>query len=207
MQDEPNVFMLVLSGLAAYGVFRFFKDSSGPTRIAPSPQPPQPARRVLVRRTMPRRVPPAPTPAVHRASREMQLALIQVREAPDFRRAASFVAQAHEVPLAFRQRQYRRFRSLLILHLTSLLNRDVSIDSLMPGLTQVVSGLGIAPFEAEYIRNAAELRLSTATPQAPDFAQQLREAQHEYDEREAGELHGRLDHVRDEPALAARLRG
>ena len=122
-------------------------------------------------------------PAIHRAARDLQLALIQVREAPDFRRAASYATHARDVPLWFRQRQYHRFRTLLVEHFSNLLNAGISVDSVLPGLTQLIGGLGIAPFEADYIRTEAESKLSQATPHAPDFAQQLREAQTSYRSR------------------------
>ena len=91
-----------------------------------------------------------------------------------------FITQAREVPLAFRQRQYQRFRSLLVEHLANLLDHGVSIETVMPGLTQVITGLGVASFEADYIRGEAESRLSQQTTQVPDFAQRLREAQNAY---------------------------
>ena len=131
-----------------------------------------------------RRVPQATySPAVAQAARDMQVALIQIREAPDFRRAASYALQAREVPQSFRQRQFHRFRSLLVSRFTALLQTGASVDALMAGLTQLVSALGLAEFEADYIRQEAESQISRREPVHRDFGQQLREAQSNYRDR------------------------
>ena len=126
---------------------------------------------------------PAFSAAVRNASRAMQLALIQLSEALDFRRAASFALQANGVPAAFRQRQYRRFRPVMVSRFASLVQSGVSAEELMPGLTQLVSALGMAPFEADYIRTDALSQIIPQIPPRPDFGQQLRDAQTAYRSR------------------------
>ena len=163
----PELFAFSVLGSAAYGGYHMLRNVGG---------------LVSTRRRQRTRRPGFP-PAVHRAAHDLQVALIQVRDAPDFRRAASYATHARDVPLWFRQRQYHRFRSLLIEHLANLLNQGLSTETLMPGLTQLISGLGIAPFEADYLRTEAESRLSPQVTQAPDFGQRLREAQTAYRSR------------------------
>jgi hypothetical protein len=87
---------------------------------------------------------------MRQAARSLQLALLQLRQAPDFRRAASYAAHAQQLPLWFRQRIYRRFRSLLADHLAHLLRSGASAEAVMPGLAQLVAALGVASFEADY---------------------------------------------------------
>lgn len=176
----PELIAWSILGSAAYGTYRLVADAchgNGPVRVQ-SP--------IVVRRR-PRGViggaQPAVTATVRQAARNLQIGLMQVREAPDFRRAASYAAHAANVPLWFRQRQYHRFRSLLVEHLAGLLNEGVSTDSLLPGLVQLVSALGIAPFEADYLRTEAESRLTRQSTAAPDFGQRLREAQAAYRSR------------------------
>lgn len=126
---------------------------------------------------------PAVSAAVRNASRAMQLALIQLPDAPDFRRAASFAVQAQAVPAVFRQRQYRRFRPVMVSRFASLMESSVRAEELMPGLTQLVSALGMAPFEADYIRTDAQSQIIPQIPPRPDFGQQLRDAQSAYRNR------------------------
>lgn len=133
--------------------------------------------------TRPRRSRPSVTPAMKLAARNLQLALLYVRQAPDFRRAAAFVAQARLVPAWFRKRQYQRFRPLLVEHFARLLQQGASPESLLPSLQRLIVGLGIADFEADYIRQEA---LSRATPRdrgPTDFSGQLRQAQQSYQQR------------------------
>jgi hypothetical protein len=175
----PELFALGFIGSAIYGGYRLTRAAG--SRALAAVQRHQTRR--LTDQAL-RRVPqPTYSPAVQQAARDMQLALIQVREAPDFRRAASYALQAREVPLSFRQRQYRRFRSLLVSRFTALLQTGVSVDALMAGLTQLVSALGLAEFEADYIRLEAESQVSRREPMRRDFGQQLREAQSNYRDR------------------------
>ncbi len=167
-------------GLAGYGacslaakLFRSVKQAT--RRPTPPVGPPQP---------VPQR-PPQPTfsPAVRGQYRELQVALMQVREAPDFRRAASYAVQAREVPVAFRQQQYRRFRPLLVTRFTERLQNGIAGDVLLPGLQQLVAALGFAEFEADYIRIEAEAQITRREPARRDFGQVLREAQANFRDR------------------------
>jgi hypothetical protein len=130
-----------------------------------------------------RRLGPRITPEIKQAARNMQVAMLQLPGTPDFRRAASHALHAKCVPLAFRQRQYRRFRSQFVEHFARLLSNGAPADALMPGLTQLVTALGIAPFEADYIRQEAEAHVIRPEPSLPDFRQQLQEAHAEYRSR------------------------
>ncbi len=165
-------------GSAAYGFYRMF--GAGVRSLRTGTLMPSAFRR-RASRSSPATTAPAVTHAMKQAALYLQVGLQQVRQAPDFRRTASFVAQAQNVPLWFRQRQYRRFRSLLVDHLAHLLSEGASVESVMPALTELVTGLGVAAFEADYIRTEAESRLSRqdTTPRT-DFGQQLRQAQAEY---------------------------
>jgi len=171
----PELIGWSILGSAAYGAYRLIGDRFRSRRTR------RLASTTLRRGTSPAPTPPAVTAAMKQAARSLQIALQQVRQAPDFRRPASFVTHAQNVPLWFRQRQYRRFRSLLVPHLAHLLGEGASVESVMPALTELVTGLGVAPFEADYIRTEAESRLCRQdnTPR-PDFGQQLRQAQAEY---------------------------
>jgi hypothetical protein len=122
---------------------------------------------------------------MRQAARDLQLALQQLPQAPDFRRAASCALRAREVPIWFRQRQYRRFRPLIVQHLSQVLSRGASREAVMPGLGELVTALGLAEFEADYLRIEAEsrVRTSAATAPRPDFATQLRDAQTAHRER------------------------
>ena len=162
--------LIIVAGLIGSAIY-------GGIRLTQRPATQLPDR--ILRRT----AQPTHSPATRTAARNMQVAMIQIDDAPDFQRAASYAGQAREVPIAFRQRQYKRFRPLLVEHLTRRLNEGATCDSLMPGLVQLVSGLGIAQFEAEYIRNEAESKLTQQATQPPDFAQRMREAQTAYQSR------------------------
>lgn len=117
------------------------------------------------------------------AARLLQVALLQVRDAPDFRRAASFAELAHDVPVVFRQRQFRRFRAQLVACLSQRLHAGVSLEQAAAGLLKLVTGLGIAAYETEYL--IAEAQGSTARAPAPvlSFADQIRQSQSEHQQR------------------------
>ena len=164
---SPDLLTLSVFGLAIYGIYSLLRSMFRPATPIVRTPPPQPLPTPVVQRR-----PPQPTfsPAVRQQYRELQIALMQVPDAPDFRRAASFAVQAREVPAAFRQQQYRRFRPLLVTRFTTLRQTGNSVDALMPGLAQLVSALGLADFEADYIRLEAESKVSHSEPEHRDFA-------------------------------------
>lgn len=118
------------------------------------------------------------------AARNVQLAILQLRQSPDFRRAASFAAAARDVPVAFRQRQFRRLRPLLVNHLAEQLRQGASADSAAAGLAELVTGLGLAAYEADYIVAEATQR-TTRRPAAPPtrFEDQVQQWQAEHEQR------------------------
>ena len=200
----PELFALGFVVSAIYGSYRLMRAVGSRALSAVQRQ----RTRRLADQTLHRAPPPTYSPAVRQAAREMQLALIQSREAPDFRRAASYAVQAREVPLSFRQRQYRRFRPLLVSRFTALLQTGVSVEALMAGLTQLVSALGLAEFEADYIRLDAESQVSRREPIRRDFGQQLREAQSNYRDRVRvlEEMSDLDEEVREQLVEAERMR-
>lgn len=157
---------LVLFGLAGCGGYLLAKGS------------PQPRPNLVLRGST-----GGYSPQIRSASRAMQVALLQLQEAKDYRRAACFAQHASQVPLAFRQRQFNRFRSLIVSKFVALIESGTSADALMPGLIQLVKALGIAEFEADYIRQEAESQLSPTGPARRDFRQQLRQAEVNHRER------------------------
>lgn len=120
---------------------------------------------------------------VHVANRNMQVALLQLRERPDFRHAASEVAKAQAVPLYFRQRQYQRFRGALLDRFAELLANGARSDDLIASLRQLVVALGMGEQEAEYIRHEADQRHVEQGGSAAGLAGQLQKAQAAYQQR------------------------
>lgn len=117
-------------------------------------------------------------------ARNMQLALLQLHQAPDFRRAASFAAQAKTVPLAFRQRQFRRFRPKLVGHMAARLRSGSDPELLVQSLAELLQHLGMAAYEAEYIKVEAEqLRPTRATPVRVSYEQRLAKLKSEHEQR------------------------
>lgn len=111
-----------------------------------------------------------------RTAREMQLAILQLSQSPDFRRAASFAASAAQagVPAAFRQHQFRRLRPLLLEHLVRMLRTSAVQDGSVPGLSELVRSMGVAAYEADYL--LAEASQAAQPPrQVPNYRQRLRE--------------------------------
>jgi len=116
-------------------------------------------------------------------NRLMQMALLQIDEAPDFYRAASFAAQAKEVPRDFRQQQFKRFRPRIVAHTVAQLRRSASAGPLRDSLEQLVEHLGVASFEADYIWQEAERQLARRETPRTTFAEAMGTLQHEHDQR------------------------
>src|SRR5438270_200227 len=77
------------------------------------------------------------------------------RRAPDFRRVASAAADAAAVPAALRHEVFRRIRPVLVRHYARCLSAGTNEQTLADSLTALAIALGIARFEAEYIRSEA----------------------------------------------------
>ncbi len=118
-------------------------------------------------------------------ARQLQIALIQLGQAPDFRRAASIASACQEVPVAFRQRQYRRFRAKLVSVFAARLQSGADKEALTHSLAELLRQLGVAVFEAEYIQTDA---LRTTRPRQQhqrSYEQRLRELQQQHEARRA----------------------
>ncbi len=164
-------------GVVVAGVYAFVRESVH-------------ARR---RRQRSHRPPPSPVPTRYLMerrrqnllARRLQIALFDLPNAPDFRRAASWAAHCRGVPLAFRQRQFRRFRAKLLEHFVRRLRSGSDAEALMHSLIELLGQLGIPAFEAEYLRAEAQRRVVTPTQAEPSYAQQLAEAQRDHAHRVA----------------------
>jgi hypothetical protein len=123
--------------------------------------------------------------AKRQAARNMQVAIQQLSQSPDFRRAASFAAAAAQagVPVAFRQRQFRRLRSLLVEHLARRFQADAALESAAAGLRELVGNLGMAGYEADYIATEAQSRQRTTAQPAPNYRDRLRNLHAEHTQR------------------------
>ena len=94
--------------------------------------------------------------ALNAKARAVQMGLLQLSLSPDFRRAAAVAAKSDMVPLAFRRRQFQRFRPRLVVHFAACLRLGSDPKALTKSLTELLGHLGIAAFESEYIRIEAE---------------------------------------------------
>jgi hypothetical protein len=133
------------------------------------------------------------------AAHAMQVAIQQLGHTPDFRRAASFAgrAAAVHVPLSFRQRQFRRLRPLLVTHLKNLLSKDISEETAAGGLRELVSAMGVAAYEADYI--VSDAQRSNESPREPaDYGVRLRNLQADHTQR--------IQAIQATPALDEELR-
>lgn len=114
----------------------------------------------------------------------MQTALLQLELAPDFRRAASFAALAKDVPAAFRQRQFRRFRAKLISHLVARLRAGGNAAELRQSLEELVVALGLASFEADYLWQEAARQIERRVAAAPpSFASAVATLEQDHEQR------------------------
>jgi hypothetical protein len=115
--------------------------------------------------------------------RELQIGLLQLDQAPDFRRAASRARVARDVPVALRQRQYRRFRSRLVQHFSLSLRKGIDVSVLMDSLVELLEALGVAEFEADYIRQEATSRQGQRRAAGPTLPARLEQLQREHEQR------------------------
>ena len=120
---------------------------------------------------------------VSQSYRELQRGLQQLRRAPDFRRAAAAAQRAAQVPLRYRQQQFRRFRPLLVAFLADKLQQGSNTRQTAAGLQELVTALGLASFEAEYIITDAQVRTAARRAAPPSFAEQARQWQQEHQDR------------------------
>ena len=120
---------------------------------------------------------------INQKARVLQAALFKLSQAPDFRRVASWAAQAQDVPLAFRQRQFRRFRPRLVRHFADRLADGGDPAVLLESLQALLHALGIATFEAEYIRADAEGTVPTNVPQPTSFSSAMQQVQRQHQQR------------------------
>lgn len=116
-------------------------------------------------------------------ARVLQVALFRLSQAPDFRRVASWASQAQDVPLPFRQRQFRRFRPRLVQHFADRLGAGGDPAVLLESPQSLLQALGIPAFEADYIRAEAEGHLPTNNQQPPSFSAGLQQLQREHQRR------------------------
>lgn len=116
-------------------------------------------------------------------ARRLQLALFQIGQSPDFRRAASCALQARTIPVAFRRRQFQRFRPLLVQHFATRLAAGADIEQLATTLKSLVQALGLAAFEADYIRVEVEGRERALPRPEPTYAQRLDTIRRHHEER------------------------
>ena len=127
---------------------------------------------------------------LNHASREMQAAILRLEtdNDPDYRRAAAAARIARQVPASFRQQQFRRLRPLLVSHFGRCRARGTDGQMLLDSLVELVEALGIADFEADYIRQEAERRLEhrpgqTASGSPGEFQARLQQLQQDHDQR------------------------
>lgn len=121
---------------------------------------------------------------LRRQNQLMQTALLQLGDAPDFRRAAQFAKQAAMVPASFRQRQFTRFRGKLVGHFVARVTAGEEPASLYTSLAELVQALGMARFEADYIQAEAERQLQRPAPRPErSFADAMTALQQEHERR------------------------
>ncbi len=116
--------------------------------------------------------------------RMLQIALQQMLQSPDFRRAASVAKQCAIVPAHYRRRQFRRFRPLMV-RVVSLRSPVSGDDSLIAeSLAELVTALGVSDFEAEYIiREAQDDKNTLGDRSANTFGTRLRNLEREHKSR------------------------
>ncbi len=114
------------------------------------------------------------------AYRNLQIALLQLEQAPDFRRAAGYAKQASQVPLLYCHQQFQRFRPQILAVLSHKLRGNVPLAEATAGLHELIVAPGVAPFEAEYLVSEAQ-----RSAPVPAYSDQIRQSQAEHQRRTA----------------------
>lgn len=118
--------------------------------------------------------------------RTLQVALQQIPQAPDFRRAADIAAQCGVVPAPYRRRQFRRFRPLMVRVVSQRLAAGADLETLNRSLTDLVTALAVSDFEAEYIFQEVQARQVDSEEQSSEgFGSRLRKLEREHKSRVA----------------------
>ncbi|QDU42908.1 hypothetical protein Mal52_13770 [Symmachiella dynata] len=116
-------------------------------------------------------------------ARNLQLALMQINNARDFQRAASWAAKAQGLPAGFHQRQFRRFRSRLRDHALNRIVAGENPEQVHDSLQSLVRNLGIAEFEADYLMAEVLDRQPQRRDANGAFENQLRQSHDEHRRR------------------------
>lgn len=118
--------------------------------------------------------------------RTLVAALTQISQAPDFRRDANLAAHAASLPLSVRQGLFRQFRRHFVAYCATRLSAGENSEVLVESLRTLLTHLGVAAFEADYIKAEAERRTTRETPSAaPTYADRIAGLQREHDGRVA----------------------
>lgn len=116
--------------------------------------------------------------------RNLQLAFMQIPSAPDAQRLLSWTKQCVDLPQKFRRRQFSRFQRLLMEQIPRWIGSGVDREQLEADLRGIVSNLGVAKFEADYMVDAMNPQQAMASPtDAEAFAGQLAEVQTDHQRR------------------------
>jgi hypothetical protein len=169
-----TLFGLLVVGAIGYGVYALIRGTFGNVPI-PHFQPPTPSAAEARRRVNIKRI--------NQKFRKVQVDLINLSQAPDFRRAASTAAQSQEIPLAYRLRQFHRFRPRLVRHFADRLANGGDPAVLLESLQTLLQALGVAVFEADYIRTEAEGRLPANREHPVSYSAALLHLQREHQRR------------------------
>lgn len=121
-------------------------------------------------------------------ARKFQIAILVIASNPDFRRVASAVRAAANVPAEFKRRQFYRFRQLFIRHFRDCVRRGTPIEAVEQSLEDMVTSFELEAFEADYLRRDAAVNLPEQTRQATgpvedSFQQRLNNIQQEHEQR------------------------
>lgn len=116
--------------------------------------------------------------------RNLQIAFMQLPTAPDAQRLLSWTKQSVDLPQEFRRRQLGRFQELLKDQIPRWIASGVAREQLESDLRGIVSNLGVAKFEADYMVAAMNPPQQSQTPSdAEAFAGQLTEVQTDHQRR------------------------